>query len=361
MRTLTRDSRRRKTSAATMTIVEAPAHPTTTASSGPTGAYIQASRRAVTRTRPRTRRRPRSSRAWRPCQARWPLAPPARPRAYRARSRRRLPRTGRPARACAPRTSRLPAGSHRRCYAGDAESRRRSRGRTRRSSRQARARRAGRAGQRTPRPRPRARSTRCLSTGSDCRRRQASGPSATSRGKGTILNVDIAFIAFTCWRGCRFASADRRLPSRLYFSAAGCSCPSATTHAGTAAAGFPFWITGIAVPSDMLLTKAWIAPAGRAARAPSSSITPRCVGRARVDRSADRGVVRLAAACRHAARVGAGRCRPRPAGWLSSLYLCGVLGAAVDARPDLLRNPPGTAVPGQRRWRHPRSPACRSA
>jgi hypothetical protein len=31
--------------------------------------------------------------------------------------------------------------------------------------------------------------------------------------------------------------------------------------AGSASADFPYWITGLAVPSDMLLTKAWIAPA----------------------------------------------------------------------------------------------------
>ncbi|HZT54661.1 MAG TPA: hypothetical protein VFA35_00435, partial [Burkholderiaceae bacterium] len=30
---------------------------------------------------------------------------------------------------------------------------------------------------------------------------------------------------------------------------------------GSAAAEFPYWITGLAVPSDMLLTKAWVAPA----------------------------------------------------------------------------------------------------
>ena len=30
---------------------------------------------------------------------------------------------------------------------------------------------------------------------------------------------------------------------------------------GSADVEFPYWITGLAVPSDMLLTKAWVAPA----------------------------------------------------------------------------------------------------
>ncbi len=75
------------------------------------------------------------------------------------------------------------------------------------------------------------------------------------------MNIDIAFLVFVAvawlpFRYCRPASA-----VAIVFFGGWLLLPVGHYPASPAEGGFPFWIVGLAVPSDMLLTKAWIAPA----------------------------------------------------------------------------------------------------
>lgn len=93
----------------------------------------------------------------------------------------------------------------------------------------------------------------------------------------------------------------------------------------SSAAGFPFWITGTAVPSDMLLTKAWMAPL-------AALLGAVIFDHARLRRArpgwAD---LPMAAWCAwplvQATLQGFGNdAVARPPGWWASLYLCGSWG-----------------------------------
>lgn len=75
------------------------------------------------------------------------------------------------------------------------------------------------------------------------------------------MNVDIAFLAFVLVAWLPFRLCRPALAVAIVFFGGWLLLPVGHYAAGSAEALFPFWITGLVVPSDMLLTKAWVAPA----------------------------------------------------------------------------------------------------
>ncbi len=74
------------------------------------------------------------------------------------------------------------------------------------------------------------------------------------------MNVDIAFLAFVLVAWLPFRFCRPAVAAAIVFFAGWVLLPVGHYAPGSAEADFPFWITGLAVPSDMLLTKAWVAP-----------------------------------------------------------------------------------------------------
>ena len=74
------------------------------------------------------------------------------------------------------------------------------------------------------------------------------------------MNVDIAFLAFALVAWLPFRFCRPAVAAAIVFFAGWVFLPVGHYAPGSAQATFPFWITGLAVPSDMLLTKAWVAP-----------------------------------------------------------------------------------------------------
>jgi len=75
------------------------------------------------------------------------------------------------------------------------------------------------------------------------------------------MNVDIAYLAFVLAAAAAFRWRPPAEAALLVFLGGWLVLPVGHFPPGSAAAEFPYWITGLAVPSDMLLTKAWVAPA----------------------------------------------------------------------------------------------------
>jgi hypothetical protein len=81
------------------------------------------------------------------------------------------------------------------------------------------------------------------------------------------LNIDIAFLAFALVAWLPFRFCRPAVAAAIVFFGGWVLLPVGHYAPGSAEAVFPFWITGLAVPSDMLLTKAWVAPAAAVAGA----------------------------------------------------------------------------------------------
>lgn len=75
------------------------------------------------------------------------------------------------------------------------------------------------------------------------------------------MNVDLVYIAFAAAGLALFMAVRPAVAVFAVFLGGWLILPVGHYPAGSADAVFPYWITGLAVPSDMLLTKAWIAPA----------------------------------------------------------------------------------------------------
>lgn len=74
------------------------------------------------------------------------------------------------------------------------------------------------------------------------------------------MNIDIAFLAFTLVAWLPFWFCRPAVAAAIVFFGGWLLLPVGHYAPGSAEAIFPYWITGLAVPSDMLLTKAWVAP-----------------------------------------------------------------------------------------------------
>ncbi len=153
------------------------------------------------------------------------------------------------------------------------------------------------------------------------------------------MNIAIAFLAFALLAWLPFRFCRPAVAVAIVFFGGWILLPVGHYAPGSAEARFPFWITGLAVPSDMLLTKAWVAPAAALLGAVVfDGATLRRFRAGWVD-------LPIAAWCAwpvvqsvlHAFATGA---VARPPGWLSSLYLVGcwglpwLLGRMYFATPD---------------------------
>ena len=72
--------------------------------------------------------------------------------------------------------------------------------------------------------------------------------------------VYIAYLVFVALGAVSFRLWRPRTAALVVFLGGWLVLPVGVFPAGAADAVFPYWITGLAVPSDMLLTKAWVAP-----------------------------------------------------------------------------------------------------
>ncbi len=139
------------------------------------------------------------------------------------------------------------------------------------------------------------------------------------------MNVNIAFVAFGLLGWLPFRFSRPAVAVAIVFFGGWLLLPVGHYAPGSVATQFPFWITGVAVPSDMLLTKAWIAPA--VALFWAAIFDHASLRRARpgwID-------LPMAAWCAwplvQSALQGLGTdAVTRPSGWLSGLYLCGAWG-----------------------------------
>lgn len=75
------------------------------------------------------------------------------------------------------------------------------------------------------------------------------------------MMVDLVYLAFVLCAPALFLRVRPDTAVLAIFLGGWVVLPVGHYPAGSASAVFPYWITGLAVPSDMLLTKAWIAPA----------------------------------------------------------------------------------------------------
>ena len=139
------------------------------------------------------------------------------------------------------------------------------------------------------------------------------------------MNVDIAFLAFVLLGWLPFRFCRPAVAAAIVFFAGWVLLPVGHYAPGSAEARFPFWITGLAVPSDMLLTKAWVAPA--AALLGAAVFDGATLRRFR-PRWVDLPMVAWCAwpLLQSVLQSLATDAVARPPGWLASLYLAGCWG-----------------------------------
>ena len=134
------------------------------------------------------------------------------------------------------------------------------------------------------------------------------------------MNIDLVYLLFALGVLAAFRVTRPAVAALGAFLGGWVVLPVGHFPAGSAAAEFPYWITGLAVPSDMLLTKAWVAPAaavlGVLAFDRASLMRLRPVW-------ADLPVVLW---CAWPLLQAAVSVDTQPAGWIASLYLAGCWG-----------------------------------
>lgn len=132
--------------------------------------------------------------------------------------------------------------------------------------------------------------------------------------------VDIVFAGFALCGLAIFAFCRPAVAVLVVFLGGWVLLPVGHYPASAALAQFPYWITGLAVPSDMLLTKAWVAPAVALA------------GVLAFDRKALLALrpvwmdMPIAVWCLWPLAQAALTDAPRPEAWLASTYLVGCWG-----------------------------------
>ncbi len=139
------------------------------------------------------------------------------------------------------------------------------------------------------------------------------------------MNIDIAFLAFALLAWLPFRFCRPAVAVAIVFFGGWVLLPVGHYAPGSTQAQFPYWIVGLAMPSDMLITKAWVAPA-------AAMLGAMAFDRATLRRFRLHWVdLPIAAWCawpvvQSALHALATDAAARPAGWLSSLYLLGCWG-----------------------------------
>ena len=134
------------------------------------------------------------------------------------------------------------------------------------------------------------------------------------------MRIEIAFLVFVPCALAAFRFARPAVAVLAVFLGGWIVLPVGHYPAGAAGAEFAYWITGLAVPSDMLLTKAWIAP------------VTALFGALVFDRKRWRGLrpvaldVPIALWCLWPLLQSAFVPEAQPPGWIASLYLAGCWG-----------------------------------
>lgn len=134
------------------------------------------------------------------------------------------------------------------------------------------------------------------------------------------MNIDLVYVVFALAALASFAWQRPAVAALLTFLGGWLVLPVGHFPAGSAAVDFPYWIIGLALPSDMLLSKAWIAPA-------AAMLGVLAFDRAALMRWrpvwADAPMLLW---CLWPALRALGSPGADPAGWLASLYLAGCWG-----------------------------------
>lgn len=131
------------------------------------------------------------------------------------------------------------------------------------------------------------------------------------------MNIDLVYLLFSLGAFVAFRFLRPAAAALGVFLGGWLVLPVGHFPAGLAAVEFPYWITGLAVPSDMLLTKAWVAAAAA------------MLGVIAFDRTALRRLrpvwadLPIALWCGWPLLQSVGGATSDPAGWVSSLYLAG--------------------------------------
>lgn len=134
------------------------------------------------------------------------------------------------------------------------------------------------------------------------------------------MSVDLVFAVFALVSLAAFRVLRPPVAALSVYLAGWILLPVGHFPPASAEAEFPYWITGLAVPSSMLLTKAWVAPAAA------------LFGVLVFDRAALRQLrpvwldLPVVLWCLWPLLQSAGLADARPAGWLASLYLAGCWG-----------------------------------
>jgi hypothetical protein len=148
------------------------------------------------------------------------------------------------------------------------------------------------------------------------------------------MNIELTYAAFALAALAVFRFLPAAVAVLVVFLGGWIVLPVGVFPPGSSAVDFPYWITGLAVPSDMLFTKAWAAPAAA------------LLGVLVFDRAALMRLrpvwadLPLALWCLWPLLQSAGAAQPQPAGWVASLYLVGswglpwLLGRLYFATPD---------------------------
>src|SRR5664279_316911 len=140
------------------------------------------------------------------------------------------------------------------------------------------------------------------------------------------MNVDIAFLVFVLVAWLPFRLCRPGVAVAIVFFGGWVLLPVGHYAAGSADTLFPFWITGLALPSDMLLTKAWVAPV--AALLGATAFDGATLRRFRPG-WVDAPMIAWCAwpLVQSIVQEFATGTNARPAGWLASLYVAGCWGA----------------------------------
>ena len=151
------------------------------------------------------------------------------------------------------------------------------------------------------------------------------------------MNIDLVYLVFALAALAVFAWQQPAVAASVVFFGGWLVLPVGHFPAGSAGVDFPYWIIGLALPSDMLLTKAWVAPA-------AAMLGVLAFDRATLFRLrpvwADAPMLVW---CLWPALRALGSPGTDPEGWLASLYLAGCWGL-----PWLLGRLYYADVPGQR-------------
>ena len=141
------------------------------------------------------------------------------------------------------------------------------------------------------------------------------------------MNIDLAYALFAAVAALVFRLRRPAVAVAIVFFGGWVVLPVGHYSQGSSSAPFAFWIVGLALPSDMLLTKAWVAPVTALLGAAVFDSSTLRQGRPKWIDAPVIGWCMWPLAQATLSSMSTIGIDPLPAGWISSLYLAGCWGA----------------------------------